>query len=288
MQHFAACVVSLMREPSKVKTLQEQLSRLQLQTWEITADRWINDILKLDSDPFRAELVAFVINLDRREDRYNTFLSACPIPTTRVSAVDGASLEDGRGLHTGELGCTLSHSKVWKRVVDEGLSHAIVFEDDAMFDSTFENCVEETLRHLPDDFHMCYLGGRFEKGFRCDPTLFEKTSDCLFKYDWTVEWNRSMHDRTTHAYIVSRAGARMLLHALPYIHEFAVDDWILRTFKAVNANVFSSALLPCWSPRGGDSDIQRKMSCDPQLIRITATSGNSVDVSLNAHAVSVN
>lgn len=258
MQRFAACVVSLMREPEKVKSLQEQLRHLQMQTWDITAERWIKDVLKMDLEPLRSEATtAFVINLDRREDRYSTFMDACPIPTTRVSAVDGANLADARVLSPTEVGCTLSHARIWKRVLDEGLSHAIVFEDDAMFSPTFESCVTKALRSLPPDFHMCYLGGRFNEGFRCDANQFERCADSLLKYDWNIAWDHNMHDRTTHAYVISRAGARLLLDALPDIHKYAVDDWILRTLKATNARVFSSDVLPCWSPRDGDTDIQR-------------------------------
>ena len=292
MQHFAACVVSLMHEPNKVKSLQEQLTRLQAQTWSITAERWINDVFKINSDLLRSEVAAFVINLDRREDRFNNFVKRCPMRTTRVSAVDGSNLKDGRGILPGELGCALSHMKVWTRVVDEGLSHAMIFEDDSMFSTSFDCCVKETLRCLPHNFHLCYIGGRFDESFHCESVLFERVSDSLLKYDWNVAWNQDMHDRTTHAYIISRAGARLLLDAFPDMHKYAVDDWMLRTLKAETAQVFSTSVLPCWSPRGGDTDIQRVVqgtfASDSRLITIAATSNESAGSTFHEDALAVN
>ena len=89
----------------------------------------------------------FVINLDGSKDRWlesQNQLDGCEVE--RVPAVDGAKLEaealnlcfdDGlnrrqyhKVLTVGEIGCYLSHRKVWQKIVDEHLDFALVLEDD--------------------------------------------------------------------------------------------------------------------------------------------------------------
>lgn len=90
----------------------------------------------------------FVINLDRRPDRLaqiSDLLGGLGIAFERISAVDGRATDTG--VHTrsliswlyegcrrpspGAIACYLSHASVWRRIADEGISQALVFEDDA-------------------------------------------------------------------------------------------------------------------------------------------------------------
>lgn len=92
----------------------------------------------------------FVINLDRNTDRLKAVserLQARGVAFERFPAVDGRALDAavrrrvhsrvrtlfarGFGMTPGEIGCTLSHLKVYQRIVDENLDAACVMEDDA-------------------------------------------------------------------------------------------------------------------------------------------------------------
>ena len=92
----------------------------------------------------------FVINLDKSVDRLAEMterLDRLGLAFTRISAVYGADLGEGelnrhydsslnkriyrRPLSAGEIGCYLSHRKIWQIMVDKGLSMALVLEDDA-------------------------------------------------------------------------------------------------------------------------------------------------------------
>lgn len=92
----------------------------------------------------------FVINLDKSVDRLAEMterLDRLGLAFTRISAVYGAHLSERelnrhydssrnkriyrRPLAAGEIGCYLSHRKIWQIMVDQGLSMALVLEDDA-------------------------------------------------------------------------------------------------------------------------------------------------------------
>ncbi len=92
-------------------------------------------------------LKAYVINLDRAEDRLahmHRELARAGVEFERVAAADGAALpadivEDFRrnrifakpdGWLPGEVGCFLSHFEAWRRIADREDAWAAVFEDD--------------------------------------------------------------------------------------------------------------------------------------------------------------
>ena len=88
-------------------------------------------------------LPTFVINLDRRPDRWASMrllLSRLGIEATRVTAIDGRALEvdrapigdfiDLRRLSTGEGACVFSHCKALKLFLDTDAPAALILEDD--------------------------------------------------------------------------------------------------------------------------------------------------------------
>ena len=84
----------------------------------------------------------FVLNLERAVERRQSMLqhlSGLGIEAEILPAVEGARLPpsslpagtDPR-LSPGEVGCYLSHVRFWEIVVERGLEHAIVLEDDVL------------------------------------------------------------------------------------------------------------------------------------------------------------
>ena len=83
------------------------------------------------------ELVAYVINLDRRPDRFSDFLrnfKDTNFLVTRVSALDGRSfsVSPDLPLSSNEQACWLSHLKVIDMFIESEAEHCLVFEDDAV------------------------------------------------------------------------------------------------------------------------------------------------------------
>jgi GR25 family glycosyltransferase involved in LPS biosynthesis len=103
--------------------------------------------------PVSAAPKAFVIHLERAAGRRPTveaLMGALPVPSEILPAVDGRLLPPEavgaayvRARHAPrypfslglpEIGAFLSHRAAWRRIVDEGLDCAVVFEDDAAVD----------------------------------------------------------------------------------------------------------------------------------------------------------
>ena len=171
--------------------------------------------------------LAYCISLERRPDRWNAFLAqkgVLEFPVVlRVPAVDGGtvdiwsddrvSLLARRNIATGErrdhselntrgaIGCYLSHLEIWKRVLGEGRSYAIVFEDDAQVPiGTFA-----AIQRLLDEEH---------DGAPWDVRLLGALSLTLASERGRASrdgWRRCVGFMGTHAYAITPAGAAKLL-----------------------------------------------------------------------------
>ncbi|OCW58350.1 glycosyltransferase family 25 protein [Hoeflea olei] len=97
---------------------------------------------------------AFIIHLARAEARrpqVERIRAASPVPAEVIDAVDGRALPKAEidavlsrqslfdppypfELSMGEIGCFLSHRKVWREIVERGLAAGLVLEDDVEID----------------------------------------------------------------------------------------------------------------------------------------------------------
>eukprot|EP00406_Dinophysis_acuminata_P031599 CAMPEP_0179360448 /NCGR_PEP_ID=MMETSP0797-20121207/79984_1 /TAXON_ID=47934 /ORGANISM="Dinophysis acuminata, Strain DAEP01" /LENGTH=102 /DNA_ID=CAMNT_0021075807 /DNA_START=319 /DNA_END=624 /DNA_ORIENTATION=- len=68
-----------------------------------------------------------------------------PVAELRTKATFGARYFCTRGM----IGCSLSHQRVWERVVDERLGAVVVLEDDAVLFPGFNRSLGRILRELP-------------------------------------------------------------------------------------------------------------------------------------------
>ena len=211
------------------------------------------------------EIKNFVINLKRRPDRLENFKAKCPLDFTVVPAFDGKNYQDESeaekslmkkfiNLMPGEIGCFISHIRIFQKIVDEAIPLAFIMEDDAIFCEDFSNEYAKIIHEIPENADILYIGGRFDPGFQM--RTGQQVSERIVKH--LNLNNRSDADRTTHAYIVSQRLAKFILDIfnISNIIPISVDDWILKVSILSNIQVYNAFPLLCYSPRVGDSDIR--------------------------------
>lgn len=222
----------------------------------------------------------FVINLKRRPDRLKLFQDNCPWPVETVNAFDGKNehLENKKDrkvyssfnrIRPGERGCFISHLKIWKMIVDKNLPMAMVFEDDAEFSDHFNQKMEHVLSNLPEDLTLLYFGGRFEKDFKVpseytlpvtltEPvTVPDKPVNKYINQNNFSKFYNVVHDRTTHAYIISNKTAKLFIEIFNNVPKNQqLDHFMVYKLRALEIPIYNSIPLLCWSPMVGDSDIR--------------------------------
>ena len=177
----------------------------------------------------------FVVNLDRRPDRWKNF-SAQPTVVEfpqlkRFSAVDGSKLDvlnDKRispftrqnimrkyrrsdyEINTpGAIGATLSHSTIWREFLKGSAEYVVVFEDDTMIRPKDLVLIQKLIPTLPSNWDMWLLGTH--------------TWNCVslpLTSDWD-SWHKVKQFTGAHAYILNRRGAELLLEEI-----FPIDTHI--------------------------------------------------------------
>nr|XP_013817347.1 PREDICTED: procollagen galactosyltransferase 1 [Apteryx mantelli mantelli] len=182
----------------------------------------------------------FMINLKRRTDRRDRMLQTLyeqQIECKIIEAVDGKAMNSsevealgikmlpgykdpyhGRPLTKGELGCFLSHYKIWKEIVERGLEKSVVFEDDLRFEIFFKRRLMNLMYDLEEeglDWDLIYIGRKrmqVEHPEKSVPHV-RNLVEADYSY-WTL------------AYVISLQGAHKLLAAEPLSKMLPVDEFL--------------------------------------------------------------
>jgi len=105
----------------------------------------------------------YVINLDRRPDRYQEAVvefQKINVIVDRVSGVDGKALLITRtGMNPGAFGLLLTHVELIKDAISKNYENIVIFEDDVKFVDNFNSIFNEKIEFLPNDWDFLYLGG---------------------------------------------------------------------------------------------------------------------------------
>lgn len=147
-----------------------------------------------------------------------------------------------RRMHPSNIGCSISHQRVYAHIVEQAWPSAVVLEDDARPLPEKFIGLDEVIKELPPDWDLLYLGFR---GHRRPPLLFHlrhQIARLLLpkKYKLTVAETtrlylrpfskrlyRAGYHQGSHAYAISAKGARTILQHTPKIT--APADVILAT-----------------------------------------------------------
>lgn len=115
-----------------------------------------------------------------------------------------------RKIRPGEIGCTLSHQKCYRKIIDEQLPCALILEDDLLPGADFDSLISllEPLLSTPEP-RVILLSGDF----------WWLTSRPL---DDTHRLARLFDGYMTHAYLINRAGACRIFDDRP---GYIADDW---------------------------------------------------------------
>ena len=162
----------------------------------------------------RRGIAAFLINLDRHPDRLATAqkrLLQAGVEVMRMPAVDGSALSSSERraavsrfhallahgcLYTpGQIGCALSHHAVYRRMIEEKLPAALVFEDDILLAPGFPASLAaaETLLNTNRAQVFLFSDGTFPP-LPSDGNAFTRTKDgdCAEAYLLTLPAAREL------------------------------------------------------------------------------------------------
>ena len=174
---------------------------------------------------------AFVINLEKSAERrahMTKILSGCKgIDAEFVVAVDGRGMSEeekrivfdveksekhyAKRILPGEIGCTLSHQKCYKKLTqDKDLEYALILEDDIMLKSDLNSAATLAERYVQTKKPVIVLlSGWF---------WYTSARSLASGKKIAKVWNAYL----TQSYVINKAAAQVLSEEKPFIR---ADDW---------------------------------------------------------------
>ena len=248
----------------------------------------------------------YVINLDRRDDRYNDFLKTIQGTLSfknenfiRFSAFDGSNyhqefnrfkleneaiiskfkkINEHQKIKDGELGAFLSHLLVLKSISENKdineEDYVKIFEDDIFISNDFEENYKKLslIQSISTDINFIYLGGRFLNEFNIEINNKEfyqnPRLDNLYKRNPTQNPGYNIHwDRINCSYMIKKSYSRKLYEIIiQSIEENFLPIDTLYLTLHNKLDFYDFCPHLFWSPLNYKSDIQNS---EPKYIDFT-------------------
>ncbi len=192
------------------------------------------------------QIPVWVLNLQRDHERrafMQEQLNVLNVTYEIIAGVDGKTLSKqdlshysqqaaiyscGRRLGFGEIGCALSHARIWERIVKEGIEEVLVLEDDVEINPLLFKILERKSKFPKDYEFINFLTDVRQQPF--GPFVFDG-----YRFSRHQEYaNRAC------LYLVTRKGATKLLNNA-YPIRWAADGLTGRTYLT---NLISYGMYP--------------------------------------------
>lgn len=127
----------------------------------------------------------------------------------------------------GAIGCYLSHTTIWKDMMENGYERVLIFEDDIWFCNNFIEKVKERALYIPEEYDFLFLD--VAKSFSSTRVnrYFQRINELFFGL---------------HAYIISSNAAKVLLPRIFPI-EIQIDSYISYLGNLGNLNMYFTSDL---------------------------------------------
>lgn len=206
----------------------------------------------------------FVINLERNTDRRISIeaqFTQAGLGFEIHAATDGARLapsdlalydEDyvfdhiSRTLSPSEIGCYLSHQKIWQRILDDKIPWAVVLEDDVLIQAALKDIFAQ-IGKLPFKWDLIRLAGLL-------PTPHVHVSRLTGDFRLTAPLQGASG---TQAYCISRRGAQKLLSFSTMIRG-TVDDNVIDNCWKTGLRILAVHPYPITEDKAHVSNIQEE------------------------------
>lgn len=198
--------------------------------------------------------LVLVVNLDRSPARWESAkveFAREDLKVERFPGTDGKAMthEQLREVATwsarwfctkGMVGCFMSHRRIWQKVVDDDLPAVVVLEDDVRLVDNFKARLGELMSNLPEDWEVCLLGAIGCVNPVTEPSYMKFYSFCSGGGRPSPGATRTVapgvfvphRPAGTHAYMVSKRGAKRLLEELPKAcYHVDLTAWALPKLK---------------------------------------------------------
>jgi GR25 family glycosyltransferase involved in LPS biosynthesis len=222
---------------------------------------------------------AYVINLDRRADRLEKFRTTHPDISGAVErwpATDGKNIKLTPELaklfgandffwKKAVMGCAISHLGLWWKLLNENpdIQNFLIFEDDAKLVPGWQETLQLSMNHVPENYDVLYLGGILPP----NRSGFNKLLQPVTKYYSKIKPHQFFGQSTptpyfhscAYAYIISRQGAQKVIESIQEKSGYwtSADHMLCTPCEKMNLYFLTPTIAGCYQdddPNYANSD----------------------------------
>ena len=183
------------------------------------------DKKSISLDNFDSKIKTYVLNLDRRPDRWDNFKNNCSeidfLNYQRFSAVDGLKIKSTEQLQrifnnndynmkAGMVGCLMSHIKMYIELIYSDYDLFCILEDDITFTSNFDKKFLHLYNQLKNEkWDLIYIGHHIRNMENKHIEFHTENLPIIEKVNTHKSFLKSLGGTT--GYLISKSGAQKLL-----------------------------------------------------------------------------
>jgi GR25 family glycosyltransferase involved in LPS biosynthesis len=105
----------------------------------------------------------YCINLDERKDRWKSAIEQFKKNNITVERISGIKnkFNINKTISDAEMGIVLTHKLIYLDAIKNNYNNILILEDDCIFRDTFVEDFNKTIKELPNDWDLFYLGGLY-------------------------------------------------------------------------------------------------------------------------------
>lgn len=207
-------------------------------------------------------LPTFVIHLSKKNpERYNLFYNNIKNAGYKninvFEGVDGSNLIETKqileslgnpkinnNMGKGQLGCLLSHLKLYKHIINNDIKISNVFEDDVLFHPEWNKLSNEYYENTPNDFDILFIGNQIYdlKAHKIN----NEPCFCTHAYIITLEGAKKMYDMLLNYHLDIELNEMSL--NIHYDGLFVIDIFLYQLQKNINSKKINEIFKwYCWN-----------------------------------------
>lgn len=208
-------------------------------------------VISLKNSPRREVITRHLSSLGLKFEFFDAVYGK-ELPESELAKVDyefyPKNYHAKKGLTLGEIGCAMSHIKLYEHILENNIQEAIIFEDDVFLNFHFKSIINTALEKVSKNKEIIFLYHGKAKIFPFTKSLPERYK--LAKY-LTPSKNSKRTIISTAAYYLTNQGAKKLLKQAYPIRMPA--DFLTGQIQLTRINAYG--IEPCCVFTGMDSEI---------------------------------
>lgn len=139
-----------------------------------------------------------------------------------------------------QCGITLSHICAYKKIINNEYKYSLILEDDVILDDNFKDKLNKSLKQLPTDYDMLFIGDGCN--LHIQSSIIKPQQLIYKKCREPTSWGGNGATRCTDSYLVSKKSAKKIINYISNLKEgtvhMPIDWWLNKIIRDLKLEIY--------------------------------------------------